>query len=220
MKKRFAFTLAEVLLTMTIVGVVAALTIPTIMYKKTQREYTAKLKNFYSRMENAILDMQLDKGSFRYMVKPGKTNQKAYEWYMSNIDPYMGHQFVNNDNANPTIYYKDGSSLKFDTDQYDSSIDLVYDVNGDKKPNQRGYDEFKFLILFTDEARINYFGNADIFFGTPGNTMNAGEDGDTVSAGVDREKMIDLCKSTNRSYCTRLLQNDQWEFKSDYPFKF
>ena len=36
-KKALAFTLAEVLITMSIVGVVAALTIPTLHYQKTKK---------------------------------------------------------------------------------------------------------------------------------------------------------------------------------------
>jgi hypothetical protein len=31
--------------------------------------------------------------------------------------------------------------------------------------------------------------------------------------------MLNQCKSS-RPYCTRLIQNDQWEFKADYPYKF
>ena len=33
----------------------------------TKKEYSAKLKNFYSRVNNAILDMEIDKGSFTYL---------------------------------------------------------------------------------------------------------------------------------------------------------
>jgi len=95
MKKIFAFTLAEVLLTMTIVGVIAAMTIPTLHYQRVKKEYSAKLKNFYSRMDNAILDMQADKGSFTDMIKPEDMDtEKGFQWYIDNVDPYMGHQFV------------------------------------------------------------------------------------------------------------------------------
>ena len=66
-KKALAFTLAEVLITMSIVGVVAALTIPTLHYQKTKKEYSTKLKNFFSKMDNAVLEMQVEKGSFRDM---------------------------------------------------------------------------------------------------------------------------------------------------------
>lgn len=95
-KKSLAFTLAEVLLTMTIIGVVAAMTIPTLHYQRVKKEYTTKLKNFYSRMDNAILDMETDYGSFRDLRKPD--NGKGYDWYMKYIDPYVGHQYVKDGN--------------------------------------------------------------------------------------------------------------------------
>lgn len=49
-----AFTLAEVLITLAIIGVVAALTIPTLVsnYQKTQ--YVAQLKKFYSTFNNGM----------------------------------------------------------------------------------------------------------------------------------------------------------------------
>ena len=40
MKKLFAFTLAEVVLTMSIVGVVAAMTIPKLSYNRMKKEYS------------------------------------------------------------------------------------------------------------------------------------------------------------------------------------
>lgn len=92
-KKALAFTLAEVLLTMTIIGVVAAMTIPTLHYQKVKKEYTTKLKNFYSKIDNAILDMELDHGSFRDMKLPA--NGKGFDWYMTHLDPYIGHQYIN-----------------------------------------------------------------------------------------------------------------------------
>ena len=93
------FTLAEVLLTMTIVGVIAAMTIPTLHYQRVKKEYSAKLKNFYSKIDNAILDMEMDKGSFRDMTLPtGNPCTECFKWYMNNLDPYIGHDFVNRAN--------------------------------------------------------------------------------------------------------------------------
>lgn len=205
MRKLFAFTLAEVLLTMTIVGVVAAMTIPTLNYQRTKKEYSVKLKNFYSRMENAVLDMQMDFGSFRDLKKP--VNGRGYDWYMKHIDPYMGHQYVDSDAKK--VYYKDGSSLG--TFFTGGCLDIYYDVNGDKGPNNVGYDQYVFLYCFDDANRVAFFANQDVFFGVYGNGVNA--------TGTSRASMIETCKNRH-SYCTRLLQNDQWEFKSDYPLKF
>lgn len=203
-KKSLAFTLAEVLLTMTIIGVVAAMTIPTLHYQRVKKEYTTKLKNFYSRMDNAILDMETDYGSFRDLRKPD--NGKGYDWYMKYIDPYVGHQYVKDGNK---VFYSDGSLLT--TFYSGDCLDVDYDVNGLKGPNREGYDMFRFLFCFTTDNRKSWFGNDDIFFGSYGSG--------SVAAGASRDGMISKCQE-NAMWCTRLLQNDQWEFKSDYPYKF
>ena len=49
------FTLAEVLITLGIIGVVAAMTIPSIVQKQNQKEATSRLKKFYSTMSQAIM---------------------------------------------------------------------------------------------------------------------------------------------------------------------
>ena len=203
------FTLAEVLMTMTIVGVVAAMTIPTLHYQRVKKEYSAKLKNFYSRMDNAILDMQMDKGSFKDMKLPS-SDAEAFGWYMDNIDPYFGHQFVSNNK----IYFKDGSAIVGISKG--GCIDVVYDVNGEKSPDRPGFDRFRYLLCFSDGQRLNYFGNSDVFFGTYGSGLN----------NASRQEMIRKCSGQGEGnengahWCTKLLQNDQWEFKSDYPHKF
>ena len=199
-KKKLAFTLSEVLLTMTIIGVVAAMTIPTLLYQRVKKEYTVKLKNFYSRIDNAILDMENDYGSFRDLKKPAQG--QGYTWYMKYLDPYIGHQYNQ-------VYYKDGSKLM--TFYTGGCLDVDYDVNGDKSPNRSGYDRFRFLFCFDDPNRTSWFGSNEIFWGTYGSGL--------ANQNVSREAMITKCKNET-SWCSRLLQNDQWEFKGDYPFKF
>lgn len=206
LKKLAAFTLAEIMLTMTIVGVVAALTIPTLHYQRTKKEYSAKLKNFYSKVNNAVIDMEIDKGSFRDMFLPAQG--QGYKWYMDNLDPYIGHELV--DDTRKIVYYKDGTMLT--TFYTGGCLDVDYDLNGDKAPNKEGFDRHRFLFCFSDANRTYWFGNKDIFFGTYGGGMTA--------AGVTRDTMVSKCKNEWGAWCTRLLQNDQWEFKSDYPFKF
>lgn len=202
-KKSLAFTLTEILLTMTIIGVVASMTIPTLHYKRIKKEYSTKLKNFYSKVDNAILDMETDYGSFRDLKKP--TQGKGYEWYLKYLDPYIGHRYTKNNK----IYYKDGTTLG--TFSTGGCLDVVYDLNGDKRPNREGYDRHRFLFCFDDTNRKSWFGSKDIFWGTYGSLG--------VSETTSREKLIQDCKD-NPSRCTRLLENDQWEFKNDYPYKF
>jgi len=215
------FTLAEVMLTMTIVGVVAAMTIPTLHYSRMKKEYSAKLKNFYSKMNNAILDMELDKGSFRDMKLPNDS-AAGFTWYMENIDPYMGHEMV--DSTNNVVYFRDGSALR--AFYKGDCLDVDYDVNGDKGSCNQGIDCYHFLFCFAKDKRENWFGSDETFFGVYGSGLN--------DAGVTRGDMVKRCASedegktdsegntiaSTKAWCTRLLQNDQWEFKADYPHKF
>lgn len=60
MKK--AFTLAEVLITLGIIGVVAALTIPTLIAKHRQKELQAGLQKQYSVLQQSLTRMQQDLG--------------------------------------------------------------------------------------------------------------------------------------------------------------
>lgn len=60
MKK--AFTLAEVLITLGIIGIVAAMTLPTLIQNSQQKETVAKLKKINSIMSQAILRSVADNG--------------------------------------------------------------------------------------------------------------------------------------------------------------
>jgi len=54
MNKRFGFTLAEVLITLGIIGVVAALTIPNLMKVTTGQEFRSAFKEAYSALNRAV----------------------------------------------------------------------------------------------------------------------------------------------------------------------
>lgn len=60
MKK--AFTLAEVLITLGIIGVVAAMTLPTLVNNTEKKELDAQLKKSYSVLQNAINRMNYEEG--------------------------------------------------------------------------------------------------------------------------------------------------------------
>ncbi len=64
---RLAFTLAEVLITLGIIGIIAAMTIPSLIQKKTNRELQTALQKNYS-----VLQSALEKASYDYgeTIKP------------------------------------------------------------------------------------------------------------------------------------------------------
>ncbi len=57
-----AFTLAEVLITLGIIGIVAAMTMPTLIHKNEERVTITKVKKFYSVMNQALLMAIKDNG--------------------------------------------------------------------------------------------------------------------------------------------------------------
>ena len=60
------FTLAEVLITLGIIGVVAAMTLPSLIQKNNNRVVETRLQKFYSAFNQAILMAEKDYGDKSY----------------------------------------------------------------------------------------------------------------------------------------------------------
>lgn len=58
-----AFTLAEVLITLGIIGVIASITIPTLINNYNKQQYVTNLKKFYTTMNQALTKISVDNGS-------------------------------------------------------------------------------------------------------------------------------------------------------------
>ncbi len=57
-----AFTLAEVLIALLIIGIIATIILPTLLNNIKKAEYSSKLKKFYSTMSHAISLSELENG--------------------------------------------------------------------------------------------------------------------------------------------------------------
>ena len=77
------FTLAEVLITLVIVGVIASMTIPTLMNNTNKQEYVSKLKKAYSTLSQATNKIISDNGLPRADIGGWATSSQAvYDMYM------------------------------------------------------------------------------------------------------------------------------------------
>lgn len=217
MKK--AFTLAEVLITLGIVGIIAAMTLPalTAYYKKV--ETSSRLKKFVSEMEQAIRLSEIDNGSSEYWTKGDAQsdydarNIVSKEFFMTYLAPYFRtlsivdrKNTVDEDGSKSgtelTIYLSDGSKFTF---HLGNCMDIIFDSNGDSKPNEYGRDKFVFFMCFGDQTE-SHCGNNKKNFCTPKYSLTT------------RTEFLNRCKN-NAYYCSILLEYDNWEFKSDYPYK-
>jgi prepilin-type N-terminal cleavage/methylation domain-containing protein len=77
-RKKAAFTLAEVLITLGIIGVVAAMAIPTIAHKLRNKTLETQFKNTYAKVTQAIKRMQADMDMTGLRTYCGSYNGAVY----------------------------------------------------------------------------------------------------------------------------------------------
>ncbi len=220
-QRKHAFTLAEVLITLGIIGVVAAMTLPTLTANYRKKESSARLKKFYSALSQAIMLSENENGPSLYWDKEKGiaddnegNNQKALKYFNKYLKPYFKQiQFDENPDIDRDedghsnkikIYLADGTYFTFHNGD---CAHVRFDVNGDKNPNTYGRDLFSFLICPPDYTQ---------YYMPP--NRNFGPYCQPYSNCNTREKALSMCK-TNNDYCTMLLMFDNWEFKEDYPYK-
>ena len=75
------FTLAEVLITLGIIGVIAALTIPTLINKTTNKELETAFKKNYSMVQNAYKKAYYDNGN----IPPNFDDKTDIDEFFSNF---------------------------------------------------------------------------------------------------------------------------------------
>ncbi len=96
------FTLAEVLITLGIIGVVSAITIPSLIANYQKKVAAAKLKKAYSVISQAIEHAEIDNGQMSEwsMNKPIYDQSLDIIWYKTNLE-YI-------------LPYLDGAVMKYD----------------------------------------------------------------------------------------------------------
>ena len=174
--KKFAFTLAEVLVTLSIIGVVCALTIPTLYKKHEERITISKVQNFYATLNSAYNAVISTRGPAKYWNTKPWSEDSANNLYEILFKPYfkiekdckttnegicilndnyltlLGGKHLNYTEKNDyyKILLKDGSRIFFRGGNPEKPLEFVgvyYDINGLKKPNKIGVDLFFFQGL-------------------------------------------------------------------------
>ena len=149
MTKRFGFTLAEVLITLGIIGVVAAMTIPTLMNQTGQAQFRTGFKKMISTLNQAVtMNLALDNSDFSAMTvtNPTTTSASLYALFMNrmNILSTTTGQVTNGgtlgSTANYTLFFNDGMAISWDSVAgHDCTTTApckaVVDVNGVQRPN-------------------------------------------------------------------------------------
>ena len=217
-----AFTLAEVLITMAIIGVVAALTIPNLVQSYKKKVVETRLARFYSMMCQAIQMSEIDNGPVENwdMGIHGVYNsdEKLYAWFNKYLKNYLKFNKIESDiqvNVDDKIYHflliylADGAVLAFHPNTlYDVSLFIDYKSG---KVRKRGINSFLF--------NIKRPGDSDLYFkGLKFSPYVAGWDG--TKEGLLHTVNGYGCGEYSNNYCTKLIQMNGWKIPDDYPFKF
>jgi len=173
--KNKAFTLAEVLITLGIIGVVAALTIPSLIQKQTEKATVVKLKKAYSTLLNAYRLAEDEYGDPREGLD--WSNSDNYKRpFLERLMPYLQVGVDCKDNINmcfvidayhgshtstlektwsvflatrsAAVLLKDGTLIAIlsSLNAGDKHVWIMVDINGKKKPNAFGHDTFFFQV--------------------------------------------------------------------------
>ena len=163
------FTLAEVLITLVIIGVIAAMTIPTLMNKTNNSELKAGFNKALSVSSQVIQKMKQQYGDiiYDYDNEDVATFKNKFKNYLTvscdtnctNSANYVNHANVSNDthtgwfiNKNQSFITQDGMAFYFMKGNPSKQMFISIDVNGPQKgPNRWGYDTFTFYIPFDNQ---------------------------------------------------------------------
>ena len=204
-KKLVAFTLAEVLITLSIIGVVAALTVPNLSRNIKKLEYSSKLRKFYSTLTNAAKRAETEESLTRAEWDYTLNSKDFFDRYFANffvikkVNFEDDWKFAHNYKDMHRVYLADGTTLAIGQNKSpgdNPGYIFRFDVNGDKGPNKTCIDIFNFSVRQKD---------ADFFVLYYHTTTR-------------NEVLQAVTSNTESNACSKLLWMDNWTFKDDYPY--
>ncbi|MBQ8169023.1 type II secretion system protein [bacterium] len=213
--------MAEVLITLAIIGVVAAMTIPTLVANYNKKTIETRLLRSYSAINQAIKlstvyngdtqtwDSDISKASSIW------TYDELETWFNKYLAPHIKYLKIDkhtfsyeNSNGDTTnderllVYLSDGSILLLQSiNPYDCGIIVSGNVNNAVD----GKDLFAFKFESNNGANLSFVPYApELYF-----------DGSIESA---KNAQRYGCYKETRMLCTKLIQLNGWKIPDDYPY--
>ncbi|MBP3924768.1 type II secretion system protein [bacterium] len=239
-RRRTAFTLAEVLITLGIIGVVAAITLPVLIQNHRKHVVETRLAKFYTTINQAIQMSETVNGDKKYWDYIGRSfetgedglpdysKSQAMAWFNKYLKPYMKFAKAESFNSGNSegmvaVYFLDGSLLNFSVlgwyfYPYAKDFKKISRENGTivYDPTISGTKSFPFLFspADTSEANKHHYNK-----GLEPYMWDWDGDVDTLKNNTNYG-----CSKTMprfaRSYCTPLIMFNGWKIPKDYPLKF
>ena len=243
-KRQFAFTLAEVLITLGIIGIVAAMIMPAIVSKYRKKTVETSLKKTYSTLTQLVRRSEADNGSatgweWERTADPQKVNV-FFEKYFT---PYLNE--VSN-------FRNKSLSKKFYI--YDQNGTLLWNYNNTQNANWHTLPDGTAILLSSWGRENVYYGSFDVLIPGLSKTSHliVGKDVFNFQININKDRAsvsvfpssytkftCDTVKNNramfnrnchtydtsgagigNATYCTMLIYCNDWKIPDDYPIKF
>lgn len=245
--KSFAFTLAEVLIVIGIIGIVAEMTIPTLLSSFQKQVTLVKLKESYSILNSALGMAKVDYGTdiSQWTIQNTSDQVAATSFAQTYLIPYVktGEVCGTSNSASCAYNYYDMNDLSTPSDTMNGSAGYYTFklLNGvliainfwDRTSTTLANDRFIVFIDINGQQQPNVVGK-DIFMLEPGGNFG----------GTDKNKLVPYGSSTFRTrncyitgscdsswpalacnktggsgtFCFALIMADGWQMKDDYPW--
>jgi len=225
------FTLAEVLITLVIIGVIAAMTIPTLVTKYQKEQTVNQLKQVFSQLNQAAMlsvpqygdmstwdymlsDYEILKKYFKFVKAKEMVLDRSEILYLRTDGGYENQLRVSY-NGQKVIVLNSGAII-YSTDSALSTPVTTrcytVDINGLRGPNKYGRDAF-FLCLDGERGRI---------------IPHQLRDGEPPTTERTRDQLLNYsdgnynyrCNKTSGRgmWCAAVIMKDGWQIKDDYPW--
>ncbi len=240
MMKEKGFTLAEVLITLGILGVVIAMTLPTVVGKYKKQATISQLKKAYTILSQVVLSAQEDNGGAYFLTSDtvnADATKKFFEQYWL---PYFNNPTVSEDGLHPY-----GVGYAYETingESYRQTIltlfasGRIYFTTMDGTSYyvnmmwwDREYDEDGNIVSLTAKYSSNQLVHVDLNGVKPPNVI--GKDVFMFQVFFDKnivrpygysktQAQINSNCSLNGTgdYCAAKIINDGWQMRDDYPW--
>jgi prepilin-type N-terminal cleavage/methylation domain-containing protein len=228
-----AFSLAEVLITLGVIGVVVALVMPNLVAKYDKYVTVQKLKKNYAIIHSAIKASIIDNGELDYWDYSLSSEDFAKKYILPyfkgatritsgyNVTTMTNSMWVSG-GQRAYYYLVDGTIISITTAQpsnFTSAATISVDLNGYKKPNRLGRDVFVYEISRVTPKVFDFYPIYNSYYGisrkiapTRGYLTRKSE-----------TDYISSCVSNGAGYyvgesCGALIKYDGWKISDDYPW--
>lgn len=246
-KRNIAFTLAEVLITLGIIGIVAALTIPNVTSKYRKKVVETELKKSFSVISQTIKLSEAFNESALYWQYPTEGSgsstsgmNQAIQFNEKYIKPYL--KYTSADKKNREVYYSDGAS-SYLTNYINKNLGFVMPdgtflqfTPSTEITQERGYVMLAYVGTTNKEKKKEFVEGKNFF------TFTVNIDGDSGKVGLEPqwylnwscqklkenpESFIENCRKNTREtsgvsssvYCTYMIYCNNWQVPDNYPIK-